>query len=616
MLQRSLAWRSLCLLLLVAPVRAQFSSLTATDDGNQLYFTSKLLLRGAKSTSQGPETRLYRSASDGVTLSAERGPLAPTGSFSSGDGVVSPAVSGDGTLVAFTFNDVCLSPPACTESVNEAELRGSQTLDLGPGLVQLSRNGRWALVANQVSGANYTANPPTLTTTYTTTLIDLTTGQRASISSQPAPGLISNQNIHTLASDGSVLIAASSSPQTDAAGAGFSIWKQGTATPVQLPAGVTPFALSDDAGTIVYYVYPQGPGALYQLGAFNRASGKSSIVFQAKAHQELPKFLAMDNTGRRVLYTVWTTSASGPAWLWDASTGATTAVPLDTNEFATDGALTGPGDYAFIATTRFRILKFAPATGTPTSLFPAPPNCDDPGPLGGGSMSRLRCSFSASLDALQGNVLFNQKPMPVLAADAAGIAVQIPWEWDTFFRLNTLSLNLPNDSPFQPNQPLSVWDGAPAMVPADPGESALFGIKIVKGDWSGLVTAGPAPGDIVYIYMTGLGPVKTAETTGVPSSLAAVNPIQWSLSCQFLPQAHPAQLLFAGMAPGLVGVYQTAFRIAADAGTAPITSLTCTLASPVASVTFGPGTPAVGMPGSGFFVVSPLRREGALDRPR
>ena len=610
MIPRLLPGCSLSLLLLVAPVRAQFSGLAASDDGNQLYFTSQLLLRGAKSTSQGPESRLYRFGSGGVTLFAERGPLGPTGSFSSGDGVVSPTVSADGTLVAFTYNDICLASPTCTESVSEAELRGSQTLDLGPGTVQLSRNGRWALVANQISTTDYNAKPPTVTTTYTTTLIDLSTGQRTSVSSQPAPGLINNQNIRTLASDGSVLVATGASSRTDAAGAGFGIWKQGAATPIQLPAGVTPFALSDDASTIVYYVFPPEQGALSQIAAFNRASGTSSTIFQAKAHAELPKFLSMDNAGRRVLYTVWTSSTSGPAYLWDASTGATATLPLDPNEFATDGTLTGAGDYAFLATTRYRILKFANSSGAVSSLFPAPPNCDDPGALGGGSMVRLHCSFAGPLDALQGNLLFNQKPMPVLASDASGIAVQIPWEWDTFFRFNALSFNLPNDSPFQPNQPLSIWDGAPAIVPADPGASGLFGIEIVKGDWSGLVTTSPAPGDIVYIYMTGLGPLKTPETTGVSASLTALNSIQWNLSCQFQQQTQPAQLLFAGMAPGLIGVYQTAFRIPADAGSAPVTGLACTLASPAMTATFGPGTPAPGMPGSGF-IVFPLSARGA-----
>lgn len=115
------------------------------------------------------------------------------------------------------------------------------------------------------------------------------------------------------------------------------------------------------------------------------------------------------------------------------------------------------------------------------------------------------------------------------------------------------------------------------------------------------MTTSPAPGDIVYIYMTGLGPPSTPETTGMPASLVSINPIQWDLSCQFLPQPQAAELLFAGLAPGMIGVYQTSFRIPLDAGTAAVTNLTCSLASPGMSVTFGPGTPAVGMPAGGVF---------------
>jgi uncharacterized protein (TIGR03437 family) len=242
-------------------------------------------------------------------------------------------------------------------------------------------------------------------------------------------------------------------------------------------------------------------------------------------------------------------------------------------------------------------VKFSVQAGTAPALFPETPYCNDPGAVAGGSMVRLKCSFTASLAALQGQVLYDDQPFPVLYANPGEIGVQIPWQWDNFLP-PTLSLNVPSNSPFQASQPLSVWEGAPALIPADPGESSLFGIKIVKGDWSGLVTSPPAPGDIVYIYMTGLGPPQAPEETGVPASLTKVNPIQWDLSCRFLPQTKPAQLLFAGMAPGMIGIYQTAFRMPSDAGATPLNGLSCTLASPSMSVTFGPGTSAWGMCGS------------------
>jgi hypothetical protein len=66
----------------------------------------------------------------------------------------------------------------------------------------------------------------------------------------------------------------------------------------------------------------------------------------------------------------------------------------------------------------------------------------------------------------------------------------------------------------------------------------------------------------------------------------------------FLPQQQPAELLFAGIAPGMFGIYQTAFRI--PAGATPLTGIECTLASPSVAVRFGPGIATFGIPSGAF----------------
>jgi uncharacterized protein (TIGR03437 family) len=108
--------------------------------------------------------------------------------------------------------------------------------------------------------------------------------------------------------------------------------------------------------------------------------------------------------------------------------------------------------------------------------------------------------------------------------------------------------------------------------------------------------------------MIGLGRPQDLETTGVPASLTKPNPIQWKLACRFLPQQQPAELLFAGLAPGTLGIYQTAFRIPSDTGTAPLTGIECNLASPSMSVTFGPGLPIWGIMSGGASFGVPFRR--------
>ena len=55
------------LLVLAAPVVAQFAELATTDDGSQLYFTSKMLLKG-REPGPWPESRLYRFGPAGLSI--------------------------------------------------------------------------------------------------------------------------------------------------------------------------------------------------------------------------------------------------------------------------------------------------------------------------------------------------------------------------------------------------------------------------------------------------------------------------------------------------------------------------------------------------------------------
>jgi hypothetical protein len=265
------------LLLAAAPALAQFSQLAVTDDGTQVYFTSQLFLQGMTeaSTPLGPEARLYLAAPTGVSLFAERGSLASLNMGGGDSGVSSPQVSSDGSLVAFTFNFVCLTDPHCASPVSEGEIRGQQTLDLGPGSVQLSRNGHWALLTQTIITSSGT--PPTLSQTITSTLVDLTTGQRTQV---PPPFAFAP---HTLASNGTVLV------QSSAKG-GLSLWNQGQLSPIAWPAGdfigTNSLTLSDDGSTIVFTGFPASsiPASglpPLSLMALDTASGNVTTIYQA-----------------------------------------------------------------------------------------------------------------------------------------------------------------------------------------------------------------------------------------------------------------------------------------------------------------------------------------------
>ena len=100
-------------LLLAAPLFAQFGELATTDDGRQLYFTTAMLPKEAK-PGKWRESRLFRVGPGGLDLYAELGPLAPALTFASNAGAIHPSVSGNGSVVAFTYRVPAASPVIAT----------------------------------------------------------------------------------------------------------------------------------------------------------------------------------------------------------------------------------------------------------------------------------------------------------------------------------------------------------------------------------------------------------------------------------------------------------------------------------------------------------------------
>ena len=88
-------------------------------------------------------------------------------------------------------------------------------------------------------------------------------------------------------------------------------------------------------------------------------------------------------------------------------------------------------------------------------------------------------------------------------------------------------------------------------------------------DFSGLVTPKnrARPGEIIHLYMTGLGSVEPAVETGAPAPADPPARVRTPLTCSFRGLEGPpreAQVLFAGLAPGYAGYYQVTLRIPED----------------------------------------------------
>jgi len=106
-----------------------------------------------------------------------------------------------------------------------------------------------------------------------------------------------------------------------------------------------------------------------------------------------------------------------------------------------------------------------------------------------------------------------------------------------------------------------------AVYTAQPGVFTMDGTQgaIVHGADNQLVSAAnpAAPNEIVVLYGASFGPVAPAPATG---AAAAVLPLSYT---QIQPDVRvagrAAQVLFSGLSPGSVGLYQINFRVPADA---------------------------------------------------
>jgi uncharacterized protein (TIGR03437 family) len=270
-----------------------------------------------------------------------------------------------------------------------------------------------------------------------------------------------------------------------------------------------------------------------QLKARDIATGRDTVLFGSQE----PLFMSMSNDGRLVLSRVLgTQSPSGPAFLTDTNTGQVTGLALPDDELATAGTLSGDGSVVFIATNSGRILKFrvADLAASPEVLIPATPDAGHGKQFPVGSLVHLTGYLPGPVDDLRARILLDGRPVPVLYVNSNGVAIQVPWEQgfgDVSFRLD-----IPSDSPFIDYELVTAPPIGPAFEPLNPGETAILPIKLIKGDFSGLVTTQPQSGDIVIAYMTGLGPVQGQPQTAVRTPVDVLMPLSGQITCTFLPQ--------------------------------------------------------------------------------
>jgi uncharacterized protein (TIGR03437 family) len=527
--------RAAIIFLAAIPGLAQFSGLATTTDGSQLYFSSPMQLTGSADTSSYAKifrydgTDFYLYAQLAKVASTAPPPVAGPAITSNYYALTNPFVSGNGATTGYVgFAD-------CTECSYDRVLPAQTTFEFAgaggelvlPRQCNLNTSGRFALCQVE-TGSPFNAAPAVL--------IDLASDQTIAFLQTFCWG-----NPHYMTANGAVLLYGSS---------GLTLWSAGSGTQnvgLAVPAygGGCPMISGD--GSLIVHVNNTS------LSVFNVATQTDTpLVLNpviGVVSYEITMF-AISDDARWILAEIYDGSTQ-QLDIVDSTTGSVKQLTFGSDSVQT-ATLSGDGTTAYLVTPNGRLLKIDTRSGVSQSLLGNQPIVTSYDPPVAGSFNRILGSGFPNSP----QVLINSAPVPVISSTATEIDAQIPWE--TPSGTATLQVTAPA-AIFQ--QVIQIPMLAVAATPLG---------QPIHQDFSGFITeASPAaPGEIVQFYFTGLGPVTPQAADGEPSPASPLSQLTTPPPVSILYAGggihqQPPQVLYAGLAPGLVGVYQLGIQLPA-----------------------------------------------------
>jgi uncharacterized protein (TIGR03437 family) len=520
-------------LLAAWPAWAQFTGIATTRDGSTVYVSTPLRLKG---TAQSLNGKVFRLAGGRPELFAEQLPGVQIGWYNEKFyDLTQPDVSGDGSVVAYTGSRGCGGGSGCL-SVQRAQgtvadASGNALLD-SAGYVNVSPNGQYALFFGRNTFASVV--PPA-------ELVSPRSGERTTV---PYP--ISAQARRRVTNDGSVAVFKdgavrlwSISGETTIGGA--SIAAAGYNDPLLM--------IGADGRRLVYQT---------RLGVarYDRTAGAEELIVTA-----IPASVAIDENAATIAYV---DGVDGEIHLAGRD-GAAFTVP----EGFAQVALSGDGRVGYAETRLGRLLRLDLGTGATQELIPRTPWIQGVnGTWAAGSLlSVTGVGLSGSGEPGGVRVRIAGIDAPVESVSPEHVWFQVPWEVpaQTSARFEFLS----GDSPFETGPAtVNVQAVAPfAYGTVDTSNGYNVWLTAAHQDWSGLVTReNPArAGEVIVLYFGGLGPVTPPVATGEPSPAGIPARLTADdFACDFWDgSGHRSKLWFAGLAPGMVGVYQANVEVPA-----------------------------------------------------
>jgi uncharacterized protein (TIGR03437 family) len=266
-------------------------------------------------------------------------------------------------------------------------------------------------------------------------------------------------------------------------------------------------------------------------------------------------------SGATVRFSASNVTLNPASAVTDSTGRAQTRVTLgpDAGDTTVSAAVSG-GAVAAFKLTALAAAIVPPGSAVNAASFSRAPAIVSPGSLisvfGSNLAAETRVALAAPLPTrLSATRLeINGIAAPLLMVSPSQVNAQVPFEVSG----NTATLMVDNGASRSAPISLTLAPSAPGIFTLQSGTGPAAALH--SGDYSLVTASSPATaGEAVAIYCTGLGAVWPAVQTGhaAPSG----RPATALGTPQVVIGGTPAEVLFAGLAPGFVGLYQVNVRV-------------------------------------------------------
>ncbi len=527
----------------VPPALAQFSSMATDYAGQRLFFSTELSQTG---TSQPAYGKLFIADSRGIqpqliypyefTRNDTSIPFGYRSNFYNIDGV---SFSSNGSYMSVIALRECgYSAGLCVYADQSVIWNSSGKVALtADGRLALSPGGKWALgTAGRLTG------PIT-----ELTLFDLE-GRKSYLIAGEDDANARDWLAHGVADNGTAVVATARDgllilrpPNTKTKVTTTGI----QSTAVDAAGDMVLWRQVDDA---VYVAYISDPRTAVNIGksigAFrpNLSDDGRSVLLLQPAEDSTPQFYMVSaiGTGRRQI----TNEPEGIA----------------------DGVLSGNGSIVWALTRTGRLLQYDVAGGRSLQYTPPLaaflhlqvfPNTEIH-PTLQGSPGQVLSAAASVMPGERVELSLEGQSVSVLEVGQRTVMFQIPW---------TASLNtLGSPSKLEIRKPDSPsWSGNNMDLVVSAFQPVLFDAVHQSFDTVVSPTQPAKPGEIIHLYGAGFGLVNPPVMESVPTPNSPLSRTSTPVGCNFStaggPPYLPLDVLFAGLAPGLTGIYQIDVRL-------------------------------------------------------